>query len=137
MGWSNLIGWFTLACKGLRALFTLGACCILGPRALSTLGDCLSIVADSSLSIFSLDSLLQLPSDQLLSVFCNVSSAVIWASVALSVGTLSNGYTRSGPLSRVAPFRTPIAKLTRALAAHMSTITNAPYLGTFVGEHIT
>merc|ERR1711966_490682 len=62
MGWSNLTGWFTLGCKGLRVLFTLGACCILGPRALSTLGACLSIVAGSSLSIFSLDSLLQLPS---------------------------------------------------------------------------
>ena len=54
-----------------------------------------------------------------------------------NVGTLSNGYTRSGPLPRVAPFRAPIAKLTRVLAAHMSTITNAPYLGTVVGEHIT
>ena len=53
------------------------------------------------------------------------------------VGTLSNGYTKSGPLPRVAPFRGPIAKLTRALTAHLSTITNAPYLGTVVGEHIT
>ena len=53
------------------------------------------------------------------------------------VGTLSNGYTKSGPLPRVAPFRAPIAKLTRALAAHLSTITNAPYLGMVFGEHIT
>ena len=40
------------------------------------------------------------------------------------VGTLSNGYTKSGPLPKVAPFRAPIAKLTRSLAAHhLSTTT--------------
>ena len=56
---------------------------------------------------------------------------------AKAVGTLSNGYTKSGPLPRVAPFRAPIAKLTRALAAHLATITNTPYLGMVFGEHIT
>ena len=53
------------------------------------------------------------------------------------VGILSNGYTKSGALPRVAPFRAPIAKLTRAIAAHLSTITNAPYLGMMFGKHIT
>ena len=53
------------------------------------------------------------------------------------VGTLSNGYTKSGPLPKVAPFRAPIAKLTRAIAAHLATVTNAPYLGIVFGEHIT
>ena len=53
------------------------------------------------------------------------------------VGTLSNDYTKSRALPRVAPFRAPIAKLTRALAAHLSTITNASYLGMVFGEHIT
>ena len=57
--------------------------------------------------------------------------------MAVIVGTLSNGYTKSGLLPRVAPFRAPIAKLTGALAAHLSTITNAPYLGMVFGEHIT
>ena len=47
------------------------------------------------------------------------------------VGTLDIGYTKSGPLHRIAPFRAPITKLTRALAAHMATITNTPYLGTY------
>ena len=45
------------------------------------------------------------------------------------VGTLNNGYTKSGPLPRLAPFRAPIAKLTRALAAHVATITNVSNLG--------
>ena len=31
IGWSNFRSWFTLGCRGLRALFTLGAPCILGP----------------------------------------------------------------------------------------------------------
>ena len=57
--------------------------------------------------------------------------------MAVIVGTLSNGYTKAGPLPRVALFRAPIAKLTRALTAHLSTITNAPYLGMAFGEHIT
>ena len=56
---------------------------------------------------------------------------------SMRVGTLSNGYTKSGPLPRVAPFRAPIAKLTRELAAHLATITNVPYLGMVFGEHIT
>ena len=53
------------------------------------------------------------------------------------VGTLCDGYTKYGPLPRVAPFRASIAKLTRALAAHLITITNAPYLGMVFDEHIT
>ena len=53
------------------------------------------------------------------------------------VGTLSNGYSKSVPLPIVAPFKAPIAKLTRALAAHLSTIISAPYLGMVFGEHIT
>ena len=57
--------------------------------------------------------------------------------VIVNVGTLNNGYTKSGPLPRVAPFRDPIAKLTRAIAAHLSTITNATYLGMVFGKHIT
>ena len=55
----------------------------------------------------------------------------------VSVGTLDNDYTKYGPLLRVAPFRATIAKLTRALAAHMATITNAPYLDMVFGDHGT
>ena len=67
------------------------------------------------------------------------TSEVSWIDLRLEavVGTLSNGYTKSGPLPRVAPFRGPTSKLTRALAAHLSTITNAPYLGMVFGKHIT
>ena len=71
--------------RDLRDFFALGSCWILGPRALSTLGDCLSIITGSSFLIFSLDSLLQSLPDQLLSVLCNVSIAFIWASIALSL----------------------------------------------------
>ena len=53
------------------------------------------------------------------------------------VGTLDRGYTKSGPLPKLAPFRAPIAKLTRALAAHMVRITNVPYLGMEVGDRGT
>ena len=49
------------------------------------------------------------------------------------VGILDNGYTTSGPLPRVAPFRTPIAKLARAVAAHTWSITNRPYLDMVFG----
>ena len=41
---------------------------------------------------------------------------------------VDNGYTKSGPLPKVAPFRGPIAKLTRAVAAHVYAITKVPYL---------
>ena len=40
-------------------------------------------------------------------------------------------------LAQSSPFRAPIAKLTRVLAVHLATITNAPYLGMVFGEHIT
>ena len=95
-------------------------------------------VRDAVVSGFSLSPLSYLTVPVRTRTCPSFSVMTTFSDVKISVGTLSNGYTKSGPLPRVAPFRSPIAKLTRALAAHfLSTITNAPYLGMVFGEHIT